>query len=95
VLVAQKNSGDPPQISYPPWTPPPPRPPQNRLVYIPIDSSWRQDSKYVICISIDKRRQKVMILEPSWLLRKINEYGVKGVSGVDLCRFPARKVAWV
>jgi hypothetical protein len=27
---------------------------------------------------------------------KINEFGVKGVrGGLDLCLFPARKVAWV
>jgi len=29
-------------------------------------------------------------------LHKINEFGVKGVNGgLDLCHFPARKVAWV
>ena len=33
--------------------PPPPRPPQNRLIYIPIDSSRRQDSECIIINWID------------------------------------------
>ena len=58
VKVAQLNSEDPPHNS-----PTPPGPLQNRLIYIPIDSSRRQNSKYVIYISIGTH--KVMILEPS------------------------------
>jgi len=57
-----------------PPNPPPLWPPQNRLIYVPINSSWRQVSKYVIYISIDTWRQKVMILEASYSITQIFVY---------------------
>jgi len=53
----------PPPIPRPP--PPPLLTPQNWLIYIPTNSSRHQDSEYVVYISIDTWRQKVMILEAS------------------------------
>ena len=51
-----------------------PKPPLSNSthIYIPIDSSRRQDSKYVIYISIDMCRQKVMILDASWYFKAIS-----------------------
>jgi len=70
--MAKKNSGDPlehyqnrPKKPNDPTHPPPT---QNRLIYISIDSSRRQDSKYIIYIGIDTCRQKVMILDASWCI---------------------------
>ena len=47
--------------------PPPPRPPQNRLIYIPIDSNQLQGSEYEFFIGIDMCVQKVIILDASCL----------------------------
>jgi len=63
--VAQKNSGAPPKISEPPQMTTHQPTPLNRLIYIPIDSFWRQDTKHVIYITINTRRQNVMILTGS------------------------------
>ena len=48
--------------------PPPatPLPDTIRLIHIPIDSSRRQDSEYIIYTSIGTWRQKIMILTGSW-----------------------------
>jgi len=51
--------------------PPNPDPLKNRLIYIPIDSSRRQNFEYVIYISIDRWRQKVIILDASWVRKQI------------------------
>ena len=65
------------QFSDPP-APPPTQPPQIRLIYIPIDSSRRQDSEYIIYISIDTWRQESYdtwsLLRKEW---KIINYAVK------------------
>ena len=61
----------PPKIPQPPvHSPSPRRPPQKRPIYIPINSSRRQDSECIIYISIDT---KVMILDAS-CLDPVNKY---------------------
>ena len=63
----QEISGDPPQIVWvPPNDHPPTDPSELTHLYIPIDSSQRQGSEYVIYISIDTWRQYFMMLDASW-----------------------------
>ena len=45
-------------------------------MYIPIDSSWLQNSEYVICNRFDTCRPKVMLPAASWW--RINSWGGDG-----------------
>ena len=64
-------TGSGPEISEPPQMTTHQPTPQNGLNYIPIDSFWRQDSKYVIRISIDTWRQKLWQLQPPELYQNL------------------------
>jgi len=67
-----------PPISEPPQMTTYQLTPQNRLIYIPIDSFWRQDSEYAIHTSINMWRRTVTITTASWRMWGMSRHALAG-----------------
>ena len=81
---------DPPKFPISP--PPSPIGP----IHIPIDSFWREDSKYVNFIGIWACRPKVMLTDASWLYIVYDIHKLERWSAADACKAGLRPTsAWL